>query len=76
LDSMTSRESSLDKDIGRMMDIVDKSNGDHQKMLELVGRMAKSVTKIDKAQRRAAAALKVLPKKISQEAAMMFLSKF
>ena len=65
-----------DKDIGRMMDIVDKSSGNEKKMLDLCTRMAKSITKSDKAQRRAAAALKVLPKKVGEKAAQLFMAKF
>ena len=64
------------KDIGRMKDIVDKSGNDTAKMLALVTKMANSITKVDKAQRRAAAALQVLPRSIGKEAAMIFLAKF
>lgn len=65
-----------DKDIGRMMDIVDKSRGSKNIMLDLCKRMANSITKTDKAQRRAAAALKVLPKGVGEEAAQIFMAKF
>jgi len=65
-----------DKDLGRIQDIMDKANGDPAKIMQLIRAMAKSVTKLDKAQRRAAAALKLLPKKLGQEAAQEFLAKF
>jgi len=59
-----------------MMDIVDKSSGNKTKMLDLCTRMAKSITKTDKAQRRAAAALKILPKGVGEKAAQLFMAKF
>jgi len=65
-----------DKDVGRIMDIVEKSSGSKQKMLDLCKRMAKSITKPDKAARRAAAALQELPKDIAEEGAMLFMEKF
>jgi len=65
-----------DKDIGRMMDIVDKSAGDTQKMLDLCRLMANKISKYDKAQRRANAAMKVLPRSIAKQASLIFLSEF
>lgn len=64
------------KDLARMEDIITKSKGDLDKMLKLVTNMAKAITKEDKAQRRAAAALEVLPVEIAVEAAAIFMSKY
>jgi len=64
------------KDTARMRDIITKSKGDESKMMNLVKRMAKTITKIDKAQRRAAAAMMVMPAAIAQKAAQEFLAKF
>jgi len=65
-----------DKDIARIMDIVDKSNGDPKKMMMYVTNMAKSITSKDKAQRRAAAAMDLLPPEIANDAASTFLAKW
>lgn len=64
------------KDIARMKDIVLKANGDKSKMLSLVNQMAKAIQDEDKAQRRASAAMKILPKDVAHEAAQIFLSKW
>ena len=64
------------KDIARLEDIVTKSGGSLEKMMQLVRNMAKAITDKDKAQRRAAAALEVLPDKIADEAAQEFMSKW
>lgn len=68
------------KDVARMEDIVTKSGMDHKKIMQLVKNMAKSIKQVDKAQRRAAAALEVLTPeygaKFAREAAQEFLAKF
>lgn len=65
-----------DKDIARIMDIVDKSDGDTSKMLNYARIMAKSITSKDKAQRRAVAAMDLFPPEIGEEAATIFLAKW
>lgn len=64
------------KDIARIKDIVLKANGDKTKMLSLVNQMSQAIQDEDKAQRRASAALKVLPKDVGQQAAQIFLAKW
>lgn len=64
------------KDVARMKDILTKSGGDERKMMMYVRNMAKAIGDISKAQRRAAAALKILPKEIAMDAAQEFMSKF
>jgi hypothetical protein len=65
-----------EKDIGRIVDILDKANGNKEKAMQLVRVMANAIADLDKAQRRAAAALALFPKEWAQDAAMAFLSKF
>lgn len=65
-----------DKDIARIMDIVTKSGNSHAKMMQLVRNMAKAITDRNKAQRRAAAALRVLPDEIAVDAAQEFMAKW
>lgn len=64
------------KDVARMHDIVTKSGGDVHKMMVFVRNMAKAIGDKDKAERRASAALRILPDEIAMDAAQEFLSKF
>jgi hypothetical protein len=64
------------KDIGRIKDILVKADGDREKAMRLVTTMAKSITNVEKAQRRAKAAYEVFPIAWAREAGEIFLAKW
>ena len=62
-----------EKDYKRMEDIITKSKGDEEKMLQLCGQMAKSIKDHLKAMRRAEAAKEILPPSIGLKAYRIFM---
>lgn len=64
-----------DKDHQRMKDIVKKSKGSNDKIIQLVMNMAKSIDKEDKARRRGEAALENLPEEVAERCADIFFAR-
>lgn len=64
-----------EKDHKRMKDIVTKSKGDNNKIVQLVMNMAKSIDKEDKARRRGEAALENLPEEVAERCAKIFFAR-
>lgn len=64
-----------EKDHKRMKDIVTKSNGSSEKIIQLVMNMAKSIDDSDKARRRGEAALLNLPPEVADRAAKIFFAR-
>lgn len=64
-----------DKDFKRMKDIVTKSKGDGEKIIQLVMNMAKAIDGSDKARRRGEAALATLPPEVAERAAKIFFAR-
>lgn len=64
-----------EKDFKRMQDIVTKSQGDNDKIIQHVMNMAKAIDKSDKAYRRGEAALAILPPDVAERAAKIFFAR-
>jgi hypothetical protein len=64
-----------DKDHKRMQDIVTKSKGNNDKIIQLVMNMAKSIDDSDKARRRGEAALANLPVEVADRASKIFFAR-
>jgi hypothetical protein len=64
------------KDVGRIKDILVKANGDMEKAMRLVATMAKAITNVEKAQRRAKAAYEIFPIVWARKAGELFLAKW